>query len=418
MSGMKILVMGMNYTPECTGIAPFTTDLCEYLVHQGHQVFMFTSFPHYPEWKIHQDYRGKLFMIEHINGVRVYRCPLYVPSKPTTIRRIIYDTSLSLSILLVGLTKKDIDLILVISPPLQLGMTGYLLSKLRKTPFLLQIKDLIPDTALALGMIKNQEAIKLAYTVERFIYRKASAILVICNGFAENLRAKGVPNSKIFVLPDWVDTDFIRPLKRNNHFRQVQGLSDREFVVLHAGNMGAKQGLENTIDAAERLRDQLDISFFLVGGGSEKEHLMKLATSKKLTNVRFLPLQPRALLPHMLSAADVLLINQRADVVDMVIPSKLLNYMAAGRPIIGAVHPKSEAARYISWADCGLIIPPEKPEVLADAIRQLYTAPELAPRFGRNARAFAEEHFAKEKVLRRYAEVLSEIGNNRERGDN
>jgi len=302
-----------------------------------------------------------------------------------------------------------VDVIFCISPPLQLGVTAHVLGKLKGAPFILLVKDLIPDAAIALGMLKNPWAIKIARLMERFVYSRAHAILVICQGFADNLKAKGVPESKSLILPDWVDTNFIRPLERNNSFRHAHNLNDKQFVILHAGNMGAKQGLDNAIKAARQLEDQNDILFLLVGDGSDKARLVDTATREGVSNVRFLPLQPRDMLPHMLSAADVLLLNQRADVVDMVIPSKLLTYMAAGRPIVAAVHPDSETAKYIRRADCGLVVSPEEPGLLADAIRQVYAKPDLAIRFGRSARAFAEEHFARERVLQQYNDFFRRL---------
>jgi colanic acid biosynthesis glycosyl transferase WcaI len=399
---MNILVMGMNYAPERTGIGPFTTELCEYLVSQRHRVSVVTAFPHYPEWEIQEPYRGKYFLREERNGVSVHRGYVYVPGKPSARQRILYDTSLSISAFLWGLTIRDIDVILAIAPPVQLGLLAWVLSKLKRATFVFLVKDLIVDAAIALGMLKHSRAIRLARCMEDCVYRGAQAVLVICEGFADRLIARGVPKSKILVLSDWVDTEFIRPLERNNSFRRAHNLNYKQFIILHAGNMGAKQGLDNAIQAARQLEDQNDILFLLLGDGSDKARLVDMATREDISNVRFLPLQPRDMLPHMLSATDVLLLNQRADVVDMVIPSKLLTYMAAGRPIVAAVHPDSEAAKYIRRAKCGLIVPPEEPDLLADAILQLYANRELAIRFGRSARAFAEEHFAKERVLQQY----------------
>jgi colanic acid biosynthesis glycosyl transferase WcaI len=162
--------------------------------------------------------------------------------------------------------------------------------------------------------------------------------------------------------------------------------------------------------AAGQLGDHDDTIFLLIGDGSDKARLVGMAARESIFNVRFLPLQPRDTLPHMLSAANALLLNQRADVVDMVIPSKLLTYMAAGRPIVAAVHPGSEAAKYIQRAQCGLVVQPESPGELADAICQIRSDPERADRLGRSARVFAEENFARDRVLRWYEEFFSRVG--------
>jgi colanic acid biosynthesis glycosyl transferase WcaI len=407
---VNLLVMGMNYAPEKTGIGPFTAELCEHLAENGHSVFVATTFPHYPEWEIHDLYRGKRFLREERNGVDVCRGYTYLPGKPNAWQRILYDTSLAISTFLSGLMIGDVDVILAVGPPVQLGATAWLLSKIRGASFIFQLQDLAVDAAIAVGMLENPSLIRLAHFLEDFVYRKAEDILVICQGFAENLQDRGVPGSKIHVISNWVDTTFIRPMDGNNVFRHAHGLDDDLFVILHAGNMGAKQGLDNAILAAGQLGDHDDTIFLLIGDGSDKARLVGMAARESIFNVRFLPLQPRDVLPHMLSAADVLLLNQRADVVDMVIPSKLLTYMAAGRPIVAAVHPESEAAKYIRRAQCGLVVQPESPGELADAICQIRSDPERADRLGRSARVFAEENFARDRVLRWYEEFFSRVG--------
>ncbi|MBI5676094.1 MAG: WcaI family glycosyltransferase [Nitrospirae bacterium] len=404
---MHVLVVGMNYAPEQTAIGPLTTELCEHLVSQGHRVSVITGFPHFPEWKVHNNYKKKILQRENIKGVSVYRGYVYVPSQPrNALQRIIYDTSICISSFLWGLTIRRVDVILVVSPPLQLCLTAYYLSKIRNCGLIMLIQDIVPDAAIDMGIIKDSIVIKIARKLERYVYIKVQTIIVICQGFVNNLKNKGVPDSKIVLLPNWVDTDFIRPLVRNNIFRQKYGIAENRFLVLHAGNVGVKQGLENVLKTAKEFKSEPDILFYIVGGGNELDYLAKLSNEENLNNVRFLPLQPKEMLPHMLSAADALIINQRSDVVDIVIPSKLYTYMASGRPIIAAVHPKSEAGRYITMADCGLVIPPEQPKVLADAIRQVKTDSSLADRYGRNARKYLEENFDRKKILKKFTAVL------------
>jgi len=406
---MNLLVMGMNYAPELTGIGPFTTELCEYLASQGHCVSVATAFPHYPGWEVQQPYRGKLFLREERNGVLVHRGYVYVPGKPRTSQRIVYDSSLSVSAFFSGLAISHVDAILAISPPLQLGLLAWVLSKVKSAAFVLQLQDLTVDAAVAVGMLRNPWAVRLARILEASLYAKAEAILVICQGFADNLKNRGVPESKILVLSNWVDTEFIHPLERINSFRRTLQLDKARFVVLHAGNMGVKQGLDNAIRAARQLSDLNDILLLLVGEGSDKARLVDMVNREGVSSVRFLPLQPRGMLPQMLSAADVLLLNQLTDVVDTVVPSKLLTYMAAGRPVVAAVHPDSEAAKYIRRADCGLVVPPGEPKLLADAIRQVYSSPELAVRLGRNGRTFAEEHFARQRILQQFDDFFRRL---------
>lgn len=401
--------MGMNYAPEKTAIGPLTAELSEHLISLGHKVSVTTAFPHFPEWRVYEHYKGKFFQHENINGVSVYRGYVYMPTESrNAIQRIIYDSSICISSFLWGLIIKNVDIILVITPPLQLAVTAYYLSRIKNANLVMLIKDLVPDAAIDLGIIKSAKAIKIARMLERYAYKRAEKIIVICQGFADNLKGKGVPDSKVAILPDWVDSDFIRPLEKNNVFRQKYDISENIFLVLHAGNIGVKQGLENIITAAKEIKSESDLLFYIVGGGNERDNLEQLVKNENLDNVKLLPLQPKELLPHMLSAADVLVINQRSDVIDIVIPSKLYAYMASGRPIIAAVHPKSETARYIRLADCGLVIPPEQPEILADTLLQLRADPVLADRYGRNARKFLEDNFDRIKILKKYTSLLED----------
>jgi len=214
---------------------------------------------------------------------------------------------------------------------------------------------------------------------------------VICDSFVVNLRSKGVPKSKIFSIPLCVDTRFIQPNAPREVFRKAHQISETQFVVLYTGNMGAKQKLENVLAAAAQLPEPRGILFCLAGDGAERAHLEAYAQSRTLPNVMFLPLQQRDALPGMFAAANVLVLNQAAQVVDTVIPSKLLSYMAAGRPVVAAVNASSEAAQCIQRAGCGLVVEPENPAALAEAIRLLYENRPLADSLGMRGRLFAEQ---------------------------
>lgn len=411
---LHILVVTSSYAPDRTGMAPLNTELCEYLASRGHRISVATCFPHYPEWKVPPAYRGKLWMRETRNAVMIFRSYAYIPPKRTTIRRIVYDTSIGFSAALRGLPIGQVDLVLALSPPLQAGLAGHLLARFKGVPLLLVIQDLVPDLAIAVGMLRNPWAIKLAQMLENTVYRRADGILVISEAFAANLSDKGVPKSKIFFLPLWVDTRLISPGDRIGPFRKAHHINESETVVLYTGNMGAKQNLENVLEAAARFQDQQEVLFLFVGDGSEKKRLQQLAQDKALSNVRFLPLvppQPQELLPQMLAAADVLVLNQSARVVDTVIPSKLFTYMASGRPVVAAVNPSSQAAACIHQAGSGIVVDAENPVALAEAIRQLKGDRELAERMGRQGRLFVEEHCARDRILSRYENLFLVFAN-------
>lgn len=410
---MNVLVMGMNYAPEKTAIGPFTSCLCEYLADRGHEVTVVTAFPHYPEWRIQDGYRGKVFLRDRVNGILVYRSYVYVPAKLNTLQRIAYDSSFSLSAfvsaLLVG---KAMDVIVCISPPLQLGLMAYILGKLKGVPFLFHIKDLLPDAAVNVGMLKDRRLVGLAHRLEKFIYETAAAIGVISPGFAANLYSKGVPKSKVYYLPDWIDIDFIKPIDKNNIFRKQNGLSESDFLIMYAGNIGKKQALETLLEAASILRRQKDVVFLIVGEGARKAALVKKAEEMNLSNLHFLSLQPKKMLPYMLSAADVLVLTQQAGITDICLPSKLLTNMASARPIVASVNDRSETARAIRDAEAGLVVAPKNPQALAEAILKLRRSAELREQLGSNGRAFVAKHFEKSKVLKKFERLLQTIVKN------
>lgn len=405
-SPRHILVVTGAYAPDRTGIAPLETELCEHLAARGHRVSVVTGLPHYPEWKVLQDYRGNLWMREIRGGVEVHRGAIYVPGRRTTLRRILFDTSIGVATALRGLPIRNVDMVLAVSPPLQAALAGYFLALKNRAPLVLHLQDLLPDLAVALGMLRNRLAIQIARGLERFLYRRAALIFVISEGFRTNLLAKGVPNSKLTVVPNWTDTRTMGAKTAGGDFRRRHGIAESDFLVLHSGNLGAKQKLDNVLEAAARLSEDFSTVFCLVGGGTDKERLQECTASRGLHNVKFLPLEPRELLPAMLAAADVLLVNQAAQVVDMVIPSKLVTYMAAGRAVVAAVEASSEAARAMERAGCGLVIPPENPAALADAISRLKSDREMAARFGRAGRQFTEQHFDRELLLARFEDEL------------
>ena len=408
-----ILVVTGAYAPDRTGIAPLETELCEYLAGCGHRVSVVTGLPHYPEWTVPQEYRGKWWMEETRAGIQIYRGRIYVPARRTTVRRILFDTSIGVATALRGLPIGNVDVVLAVSPPLQAAMAGWMLSLKNRVPLVLHLQDLIPDLPVALGMLRNPVAIAIARKMERFLYRRASTIFVISEGFRENLLSKRVPESKLVVVPNWTDTRVIGAGSGAGDFRQRHRIGENDFLVLHTGNMGAKQKLENVIETAALLSSDPYIVFCLVGGGTEKDRLEELAASCGLKNVRFLPLEPKELLPNMLAAADVLLVNQSAHVIDMVIPSKLVTYMAAGRAVVAAVAHDSEAARAVDRADCGVVVPPEQPAALASAVLQLKLNHEQAGKFGRDGRLYAECNFDREPLLARFERALNAVGVNR-----
>jgi colanic acid biosynthesis glycosyl transferase WcaI len=405
---MRFLIIGFNYLPESVSIGPYTAGLAETLRQKGHDVQVITGFPNSPQWRVWKGYRGRVFMRERIHGVTVLRTWAYIPSRPRrTLNRILFDTSFAASALLGGLFCGKADLIVVISPPLQLGLTGWLLGAAKKAPFFLHIQDLVPDVAAATGMLqKGSLALAAAKSLERFVYRRSAGIGVISGGFFENLTAKGVAASKIRLLPNFIDLEQIRPGRGGDRFRAKNRVPKNDLLVMYSGSVALKQGLHTFVESAAKFGSGDGISFYLIGEGPCLNELKETANHLKLAHFHFLPLQPRGELEAQLTAADVLVITQRNTVTDIVFPGKLLYYLAAGRPILAAVNSESETGRFIERHRVGRIVPPEDPAALADAIRRFKRHPHEVERLGANGRRTAERLFDKTQVLKRFCSHL------------
>ena len=404
---MKILILGLNYLPETTSIGPYTADLAEYLNCNGHSVRVSTAFPAAPHWKIWEAYSGKTYMREVVNGIPVLRTYLYIPKNPkSTLHRLLFDFSFACSAIL-ALTFSAPDLVVVISPPLQLVLTAKLLT-LGRSRIFLHIQDLVPDAAVAVGAFKPGSLIlRIAYAFERFAYGLADGIGVICDGMRRNLLSKGVPESKVALLPNYIDTTSMKPRSLNNAFRDRFKIPATNFLVMYSGSIAGKQGLQTYVEAALILeKEDSDITCCLIGDGPYLSDLRLLATGLGANRLRFIPLQPRETLSEQLAAADILVITQKASITDMVFPGKLLYYMAAGRPIVAAVSANSETGRFITVNQVGLVVPPESATELSSAIRQLKADSSRANMLGINGRAVAVSQFDRPGVLKRFAEHL------------
>jgi colanic acid biosynthesis glycosyl transferase WcaI len=398
------MLVGLNYAPEVVGIGPYTTELAENLAARGHRVSVLTGFPYYPHWRIDPRYeRKRPFLVEMINDVKVIRSPILLPgAQQSAFRRILFDSSLSVTALIGSVGIRQIDAVICVTPPLQLGLTAWLIARSHRARFILHLQDLVPDAALSVGMMREGRAVAIARRLERLVYSHADRITVISPGFLDNLVRKGVPEEKLLVLPNWVDTRRFHGVL-DPSVRERLGAKNGETLVLHTGNMGAKQGLETVIDAAAQLADE-KIVLTLIGDGNRRPELEARATSLGLRNLRFLPLQND--LPATLATADVLVLAQRGRVIDSVAPSKLLSYMAAGKPIVAAVNERSEAGRIVQIAKCGIVVPPEEPAALADALRTLHRRPGDYVQLGDAGRRHVAEYYERSYVLAHWSRLL------------
>lgn len=405
---MKILIYSYNYHPEPIGIAPLMTELAEGLVARGHEVRVLTGMPNYPERRIYEGYRGKLYATEMRNGVRVQRCYVWVRPRPGLVTRMLLDGSFVLTSFVRAIGFWRPDVILLTSPPLPVSIPAALLGFLLRCPVILNLQDILPEAAVHTGLLKNQRAIALFEHLERFAYTSATRISVIADGFVENLRSKQVPLAKMTLISNWVDVNFIRPLAKDNAFRAEHGLNG-SFVVSYSGNIALTQGMETTIEAARLLANYPQIRFIIVGEERALSKLQDYCQEREVENVLLLPFQPRERLPEMLAAADVGLIVQKSNVVGFNMPSKTQVLLASGRAIVASVPLHGTAARAVNKSQGGVVVPPESPQAMADAILRLYHQPEEAAEMGRRGRQFAMENYSFERALDRYEQLFQEL---------
>ena len=405
---MRILVLAINYWPEQTGIGPVLTRRCEYLASAGHEVTVCTSMPYYPEWRIPREYAGKLFGREERNGVEVLRSWMWVPKKVTSIKRIAFEASFLATSFFNAMRNRKPDMLLVVSPPLGLGLSAVLLSRWWKIPYLFDVMDLQPDAAVDLGMLPRPIR-PLLYRLESMAYKHAALISTVSEGMRQKIVSKGFSPKKVVVVPPTADSNLfdIGTQVLGDEFRRRHGLHG-QFVVGHCGNMGVKQGLDLVLHAALRLRERPDITFILVGDGAMKSQLEQQASSLQLSNLRFLPLLDESSFSEMLAATDVGLIVQQSTVSDIVFPSKTVTLLSAARPVIASVSDKSEIGRTILGSRGGVVIKPEDPDLLADAVRSFAADKESRQAMGERGRQYAVKNWETSGVLSAFGNLLTE----------
>jgi colanic acid biosynthesis glycosyl transferase WcaI len=279
---------------------------------------------------------------------------------------------------------------------------------MKRVPLVLNVQDVYPDSVVLTGVLRNRLAITASHWLVRFLYRTADKIVVLSQGMRDNLLAKGVPASRLEIIPNWADVDEIQPLPKENGFRDAHNLNGR-FVVLFAGNLGVLSGLDVVLDAARQLQDQPQIQFLIVGRGNARAHLVQRAEELRLSNLRFLPTQPREILPEMLAAADLSLVTLDPRLSDSNVPSKTYAIMASGRPILAAISPENEVARLVREVECGIWVPPDRPDRIAQAILEAAQQPDRLEGYGRNGRAYIVAHNARPMLTRRYHDLLHEV---------
>jgi glycosyltransferase involved in cell wall biosynthesis len=403
---MRIVLLTQYYPPEPI---PKPHEMARGLAERGHDVVVITAFPHYPGGRLYPGSRLRLWQWDRRDGIRILRLPLYPDHSRSAVRRVVNYGSFAVSAAVLGtLLSGRVDAMCAEQPPLSVGLAAWVLGRLRRVPFVYSVNDLWPESVEATGMVNRRWGLQWMSRLERFVYRRSAAVVVISPGIRENLIGKGVPPEKVHVIPHWADESLYHPVARDPGVARELGMAGR-FNVVFAGQLGLAQGLDVVLDAAEELSDLPEIQFVLAGDGTDAARLRQVAADRRLGNVRFLEWQPAERMPSIFAISDVLLVHLLDEpLFRITIPSKTIAYMACGRPILMAV--EGDAADLIRTTRAGVTCRPGDGKELSEAVRRLHAmSPQTREAMGRAGREAFLTSYSRSVLLDHYEKLLVEV---------
>lgn len=410
----RLLLIGGNFSPEPTGIGKYNGEMIKWLAAQGYDCTVITSYPYYPEWKVQPPYDKhknwyKKEVMEESNGqggkITVYRCPQYVPAKPSGKTRIMLDFSFAVSAffkILQLLPRRKFDVVITVVPPFHLGLLAVLYKKFKGAKFLYHIQDMQIEAARDLNMIKSPKLIKALFGLERYIFKHADMVSSISDGMMRKIQEKA--GKDIFFFPNWVDVTLFHPIENRAALKTEYGFNVNDRIVLYSGAIGEKQGLEAILNTAETLKDDKQLKFLICGSGPYKEKLKAEAESRGLNNVIFFPLQPFEKFNHFLNMADVHLVIQKGNASDLVMPSKLTTILSVGGLALITANSGTSLHELVSKHNMGILVKAEDQQALTDGI--VRAMQDNASEIARNGRVYAETHLSVGKIMSRFEEAV------------
>ncbi|MBY6127580.1 WcaI family glycosyltransferase [Qipengyuania aquimaris] len=407
MAGRRILFIGLNYAPEPIGIGPYSAGLAEALVERGHEVRAIVGQPYYPEWKLYPRFKRR-WKSSVEAGVNITRCPHYIPANPTGSRRIAHHASFASSAYPAARrARREMkpDLVFTVAPAMIAAPVAMRMARRAGVPLWLHVQDFEVGAALATGLIdRGSRTADAAARFEDRMLHSADLVSTISQPMCELLREKGVAEERILEMRNWANHSGSIASGDPRHYREAWGFGDRT-VALYSGNIANKQGLEVVIEAARLMADRKDVLFVICGEGPNRENLEALAQG--LPNVTFHDLQPEERMGDLLTMADIHLLPQLHDAADLVLPSKLGNMLASGRPVVATVRPGTGIARELVGS--GIVVPPETPAAIVTAIEALTAHPDYRKTMGDAARERARTAWSKESVVDCFEEGLERL---------
>ncbi len=405
---MRILYLSQYFPPEMGAPAARVSELSARWVERGHEVTVLTGMPNHPTGVVPEAYRGHVVLREQWRGVSVLRTWIYATANAGVLRRgLAYGSFAGSSVLMGGLARevRRADVVIATSPQFLCALSGLALARLWRVPYVLEIRDLWPQSIVEVGALSARHPIVIGLRgLERFAYAQADLLVGVTDSFADIWRAQGIDAAKIRVIKNGVDLAAFHPGGDGAAIRAELGLGDA-FVVGYIGTIGMAHGLGALLEVAVRLREHRDIAFVLVGDGAERARLQAEAVARGLSRVRFVGQLPRARIPEVLAATDLAVVMLRdTPLFETVLPSKLFEIMGAARPLLLAVG--GEARRLAEDAGCGYIAPPEDVTAMTAAILRAKADPTDARARGLSGRRFVERHFDRLALADRYLDEL------------
>jgi glycosyltransferase involved in cell wall biosynthesis len=394
----KILIIGINYSPEPTGSAPYTAGLAEMLAECGHNVEALVGIPHYPWWKVLPADKFRLRSREVRNQVSVRHFRHFVPSKQTMIRRIAWEITFLLNVA-VSRTKPRPDLVICSTPSLSGGLLGVFFSKKFHVPLVTFVQDVVGQAVTQSGLSVNEKVGSLVTKLEQKVFSSSNIVCVVSPNFWRYVATSKLDDDQIITFPNW--SHITEPNKTKSASRSEYGWPDKHVIILHTGNMGLKQDLGNIIETAKHFDGNESFRFVLCGDGNQKRQLVDMA--REVSAISFMEPVSEEDYPNLLSAADILIVNERDTVGDMSLPSKLTSYLSVGKPIIAAVATNGACAQELSQTGgAAILVPAGDPQSLADAIKNLAANPSEMESMSRAGQIYASKNLtssvAKEKI--------------------
>ncbi len=405
---MNILYLTQYFPPEMGAGENRAFEMVKNLKSLGHKITVITEFPNYPSGIIPGEYRFKLFEKRSFTGIEVIRC--YVKASPhrSFINRILFYFTFMLTSILAGARlMRRFDLVYATSPPLFVGLAGFFLSRIKNCKFVFEVRDIWPDTAISLGVLRNKLIIELSRRIESLCYRKAQKTIAVTKGTSHLIQKKGVDSERIKVVYNGVNLKLFKYQEDNTSFKKVLGLEDK-FLVLYAGNIGIAQGIGELIQAADLLKENKNIQLLFVGNGPYKNLSKNICKEQCLNNLFILDEKPREEIIKYICAADVCLVPlKKKEIFKIALPSKMFEAWSCGRPIILSVD--GEARKHLNQAQAGVWVEPEDAAGIGKAILFLYNNPQLCKKFGKKGRAYVERYFSRKIQAQRLEKILVKL---------